>query len=135
MTSSDAEDWMWTQALEFVERADRLHRRFFPVGKTGVQRPAWEPQVDMFETDSELWIAAALPGVDVDQVRVIIDGGVLVLQGERRLAPYLRGAVIHRLEIPYGRLERHIALPPGRYELGPRELKNGCLVLALRKLG
>jgi hypothetical protein len=45
-----------------------------------------------------------------------------------------RDAMIHRLEIPHGLFERHIPLPAGRFELGRRELANGCLVLSLRKL-
>jgi HSP20 family protein len=45
-----------------------------------------------------------------------------------------RGTVIHRLEIPYGRFERRIELPPGRYDAVRRELIDGCLTLALRKL-
>jgi HSP20 family molecular chaperone IbpA len=43
--------------------------------------------------------------------------------------------VIYRLEIPYGRFERRIPLPTGRYQLADRRLENGCLVLALRRLG
>jgi hypothetical protein len=43
-------------------------------------------------------------------------------------------AVIRRLELPYGRFERRVALPGGRYELEGRQLVNGCLQLALRKL-
>jgi HSP20 family molecular chaperone IbpA len=33
------------------------------------------------------------------------------------------------MEIPYGRFERRIALPTGRYELTERSYTNGCLVL------
>ena len=44
------------------------------------------------------------------------------------------GQRIHRLEIPYGRFERQIELPAGRYEIDGRELANGFLVLRLRRL-
>ena len=60
--------------------------------------------------------------------------GVLSIAGERPL-PLPRGAgTIHRLEIPHGRFERRLGLPPGRYELGRRDLLDGCLTLTLRKL-
>jgi HSP20 family protein len=44
----------------------------------------------------------------------------------------LRDAVIHRLELPQGRFERHIALPAGRYVVS-RFASNGCVVLRLSK--
>ena len=50
-----------------------------------------------------------------------------VAQGQRR-------AVIHRMEIPLGRFERRIALPPGRYALAGQELNDGCLLIVLSKL-
>jgi hypothetical protein len=39
--------------------------------------------------------------------------------------------VIRQLEIPYGRLERHIPLPPGRYRLIANRYHNGCFELRL----
>jgi HSP20 family molecular chaperone IbpA len=36
-----------------------------------------------------------------------------------------------RLEIPYGRIERRIDLPAGRYELVGSELLDGCLRVRL----
>ena len=39
------------------------------------------------------------------------------------------------MELPHGRFERRVTLPPGRYELVRRELVDGCLTVILRKLG
>ena len=41
---------------------------------------------------------------------------------------------IHRLEIPFGRFERRIELPPGRFDVVQRDLIDGCLILGLKKL-
>ena len=60
---------------------------------------------------------------------------ILIVVGERALPIGDRTGLIHRMEIPHGRFERHIQLPPGPLELGRRELADGCLVLALRKMG
>ena len=49
------------------------------------------------------------------------------------LPPELRTAVIHRLELPQGRFERRIPLPPGRYDAVRRFAANGCLVFELAK--
>ena len=46
----------------------------------------------------------------------------------------MRGDVIHRLEIPYGRFDRRIALPRGRYEIGRRELADGLLTIELLRV-
>jgi len=134
MPPRNLEAWMWAEACDALARAERLQRQFFRLGMPDT-RPLWEPPVDILETEDELWIIAALPGVDASQVEISVERGVLVIAGER-LAPALKqAAVIHRLEIPQGRFARRIALPPGRFELGRRDIADGCLTLTLRKLG
>ncbi len=136
MSSRFPESWMWAEACELLERADRMQRRFFePVARPRALCPTWEPPMDVFETDSELWILAALPGVEPDRLQVVVDQGVLVVAGERPVPEQFRDAAVHRLELPYGHFERRVSLPPGRYEIGRRDLINGCLTLSLRKLG
>jgi HSP20 family protein len=133
MTGRPLDSWMWAEACEALARAERLHRQFFRLGEPG-QRPVWEPPVDIFENGPELWIIAALPGVEPSRLEVVVDGGVLVIAGERPAPALQRAAIIHRLELPQGRFERRIALPPERFELLKRELADGCLTLVLRKL-
>ena len=87
----------------------------------------------MFETERQLWIIAALPGVAPEAVRVDIEGPTLIIVGLRPLPSKDRNANIVRLEIPYGRFERRITLSP-RLRLSERELANGCLVLTFAKL-
>src|SRR5262245_6635891 len=126
--------WMWAEACELLDRAERLHRQFFvPQGVQGRQ-PTWQPPVDLLEIEEELWIYLALPGVSKEQLEVVVEQGTLIVSGERSMPGRERGAVIHRLEIPYGRFERRIELPPGQYDAVRRELIDGCLTLALRKL-
>jgi HSP20 family protein len=135
MSSRDPEGWMWAEACELLGRADRLNRQFFQPARARAHRPTWEPPMDVFETEHELWILVALPGVEPDRLEVVAEAGTLVVAGERALPPQLREAHLHRLELPYGRFERRVSLPPGRYEIGRRDLINGCLTLSLRKLG
>ena len=134
MPPRDPSDWMWTRALDMLERAERLQRQFFQVGEAVGPRTTWQPPVDMFETERTLWIMAALPGVRPDSVRLQVQSGTLILSGERPLPPELRRAAVHRLEIPHGRFERRLELPAGHYQLGDYDLDGGCLVLRLRKL-
>lgn len=134
MSSRNPRDWMWAEACEFIARAERLHRQFFHPRGLAVQRPAWEPPYDMYETAEALWLVVALPGVPPERLEIRLDAAVVNIAGVRPLPEFPRNAALHRLEIPYGRFERRIVLPAGDFELEKHELVHGCLVLALRKL-
>jgi len=124
---------MLAEAMELLQQADRLQRQFFGLGQARGSGPCWEPPIDIFETEHELSVLIALPGVVPDKVNVVIDAGVLYVLGER-LMPAPRGGIIRRLEIPYGRFERRIDLPPGEFQIAARELVHGCLLLTLHRL-
>ena len=135
MARGDPRDWMWSEALQMLARAEGLHREVFRPRVSPRQDVSWEPPVDVLETEDAVLILLALPGVDPAQVQVIIKDGVLVVGGERVLPEELHRAVIHRLELPRGRFERQIELPPGRYESVRNFAANGCLVVHLAKAG
>ncbi|ESR23088.1 Hsp20/alpha crystallin family protein [Lutibaculum baratangense] len=129
----DRANWMLAEALESLARAERMQQQFFQLRAAGGARaPAWEPPIDMIETDREVIVHVALPGVDPEKIEARIEDGVLVVAGHRVLPPELRNAVIHRLELPQGRFERRIPLPPGRYAVR-HGAGNGCLVFTLTK--
>jgi len=123
-----AANLMWAEALAIVARADRLHREFFRPAPAG-----WEPPVDLLENAEELILIAALPGVRVADVDLVISRSELAIIGTRRLPVLLGPTRIHRMELPHGRFERRVALPPGTYELVRRDLVDGCLTVVLRK--
>ena len=125
---------MWAEACEMLDRADRLHRQFFQVSASQQRGPNWEPPVDLYETEEEVGILVALPGVEPANVQVVIEDGTLIVTGMRAMPAADRASVIRRLEIPHGRFERRVELASGRYELRQRDLVNGCLLLTLRKL-
>jgi HSP20 family molecular chaperone IbpA len=133
MSSRNPADWMWTQAIELLEQAERMHRQFFRLTQSERARPTWEPPVDVFEDDSGMVIVVALPGVSADRVEVTFEPGVLVVRAERPLPFGDRCRTVRYLEIPYGQFERRIPLGEVKLETGTRELSNGCLILRLRK--
>jgi HSP20 family protein len=133
MPIRDLETWMWAEACEILDRADRLHRQFFRPTVMNARRPTWEPPVDVFETRYECKIMIALPGVAPEQLIVMLEGNHLMIEGQRHLYTSAESQ-IRRLEIPYGRFERRIELPPGHYEIDTRELIHGCLLISLRKI-
>jgi HSP20 family protein len=125
---------MWSEACEMLARAERLHRELFRPAP-GRRIPTWEPPVDVLETEREVLVLVALPGVEPDQIETVIEGAQLVVTGHRVLPAELATAVIHRLELPQGRFERRIRLPAGRYEAVRRSSVHGCVLITLEKAG
>ena len=133
MAGRDPMNWMLSQAIEQLSRAERMHRQFFSLTSTAEPRGStWEPPIDVIETDDEVLIFVALPGVDPDGVEAVIADGILVIRGHRTLPAELRHARIHRLELPQGHFERRIVLPAGCCDVS-RFAANGCIVLRLAK--
>jgi HSP20 family protein len=131
----DPTTWMWAQACEMLEQAERLHRRFFQLHRIAATRPVWEPPVDIVETLDAFKVTVVLPGVPPEAIEVAIVDDRLAVSGIRPLGVDPDTAVIHRLEIPYGRFERHIRLPAGQFRIGEPVCVNGCLTILLHKTG
>ena len=130
-----ARDWMWSEACEMLARAERMHRELFRPAGTQARLPEWEPPVDVLETDNEVLVLVALPGVDIEGAQAVIEDRELVIAGTRALPKELHTAIIHRLELPQGRFYRRLRLPAGRYSGVRRAAMAGCLVITLQKAG
>src|SRR5260370_16795294 len=76
MSKSQLDALMWGDALKAVERAERLRRQFFHHAT-----PHWEAPIDVFETDEALTILIALPGVELEHVKVTLTAAPLFLPG------------------------------------------------------
>jgi HSP20 family molecular chaperone IbpA len=123
---------MWGEALSMLDRAQRLQRQFFTHAAV-----AWEPPVDIVETGETLQMHVALPGVSADTVTVALDPAGITISAVRPFPCAGETSRIHRLEIPYGRFERHIGLqlgdPYSPLELASRSLRDGVLTLTFRR--
>ena len=115
-------------------QAERLHRQFFRPAAVQQAQVVWEPPVDLFESEREIVLVVAMPGVNAERIQVVGEPGAIVVRGTRP-APLVPGLSVQRLEIPYGIFERRILLPSRGLELGPPEVEQGCLILRLRKVG
>ena len=123
---------MLGEALSMLDRAQRLHRQFFTHDAA-----AWEPPVDIVETAESLQMHVALPGVSADSITVGLDPAGITISAIRPFPCRGEAAHIHRLEIPYGRFQRHISLPLGDpyapLELVAKRLEDGVLTLTFRR--
>ncbi|MBK5956651.1 Hsp20 family protein [Rhodoplanes serenus] len=132
MAFGEIERWMWADACELLARAERLHRQFFtPLAVEGTI--GWSPPVDLYETENEFIALIALPGVAPGDVEISVLGRTLEVRGHRRLPALVRGAAIHRLEIPQGRFLLRFNLPEAGSALAAQGFEDGCLLLRLAK--
>ena len=132
MRSRDFSNWMWSEALAMLDRAERLQRQFFTHATV-----AWEPPVDVLESEYGLTMQVALPGVAPDSITIGLDPGGVSISALRAFPCRENTTQIHRIEIPYGRFERHIGLPLGDpyapLELVEKSLEAGVLTLTFRR--
>jgi HSP20 family protein len=103
----------WDPFQEFVAMSNRLNRTvndpYTP--RTEDSFGAWAPPVDIFERQDHLVIRAEVPGVQMEDMDVRIENGVLTLHGERKQDTDLKEENPHRLERVYGAFTRSFSLP------------------------
>ncbi|MFU0507450.1 Hsp20/alpha crystallin family protein [Pseudaminobacter sp. NGMCC 1.201702] len=90
------------------------------------------PNVEFSETDKEIRVTAEVPGLEENDVEVLLEDGVLTLRGEKKSETEDKDR--HFSERYYGRFERRLAL--GR-EVDENKVaanfKNGVLTVTLPK--
>jgi HSP20 family protein len=142
MASGDWDMVIWQRASDLLQQVERIHRNFLQIAAGAQYRsshgrsPAWEPPVNVIETDESLWVISAVPGVTADRLNVRLEGGQLVIAGERPLPGCCNDGDLKVWEIPLGRFERRLSLIVGKNAptLGEVSLQDGLLIIELRKV-
>jgi HSP20 family protein len=92
------------------------------------------PAVDMYQTDDEVVVRAALPGFKADEVQINITGDVLTLRGEVKQQEEKKEKAWHIREHRWGSFERSIALPTEvTADKAVADFENGILTITLPK--
>jgi len=98
------------------------------------------PAIDMYQTDDEIVVKAALPGIKTDEVQINITGEVLTLKGEMKheeektSSPQGKEKAWHIREQRYGSFERSVVLPTDVVaDKAKAEFENGILTITLPK--
>jgi HSP20 family protein len=95
------------------------------------QMSAW-PSVEVVETDKDIRIVAALPGMDEKDVEVSVSDDVLTIRGEKKAEIDDRERAFS--ERYYGRFERRIPLPfEVEDDRAEASFENGVLTVTLPK--
>jgi HSP20 family protein len=73
---------------------------------------AYAPRVDFTETDTELRVAAELPGIEEKDIQVSLEDGVLTIRAERNAEVKNEDAKeVRHVETFHGKYERSLRLP------------------------
>ena len=96
---------------------------------------AYSPRIDFSETDTEMRVAAELPGIEEKDIQVSLEEGVLTIRAERNVETKDEAAKERRhVETFHGKYERSLRLPA---EVDADAVKavyrNGILTVTLPK--
>jgi HSP20 family protein len=127
----------WEPARETMtlrEAMDRLFNDAFtrPLNLDGDN---WSiPAVDMYQTDDDIVVKAALPGIKADEVQINVTGEVLTIKGEVKQEEDVKEKAYHLREQRWGTFERSLALPTDVIaDKAKADFENGVLTVTLPK--
>jgi len=126
----------WEPAREMMSLRDAMDRLFDDAFTRPLSlRENWSaPAIDMYQTNDEIVVKAALPGIKADEVQINITGEVLTLKGEVKHEEEKKEKAWHIREQRYGSFERSVVLPTDVVaDKAKAEFENGILIITLPK--
>lgn len=92
------------------------------------------PAVEVQEDDENYYILAELPGMAPEAINVTVEGDVLTISGERKLAEVENGQAVRFTERLSGAFTRRLTLPGiSAGEVAEARMDNGLLKITVRK--
>ena len=128
------ESW-FSLPLQLAQEVDRLFDELIhrPWGVSSTAT-AWNPQLDLYETEAAFILEADLPGVKEQDVSVKVEDGDLVLQGQRSFERVRTEGNFHCRERSAGQFVRRLRLPASVDQEQIRaEFRDGVLRVTLPK--
>lgn len=99
-----------------------------------IQGFAFGPAIDVRETDTHLIVEADVPGVDPENIDLVVTENGLTVRGEVKEEKKAQDQGFHRIERRYGSFQRTIPFPaPVRHEEAVADYKNGVLEVRVPK--
>ena len=121
------------EMMTLREAMDRLFDDAFtrPLSLTESRRGL---ALDMYQTDDDVVVKAALPGMKADDVQINITGDVLSIKGEMKERNETKEKNYHIREQSWGSFERNVALPTSVVsDKAKAEFEDGILTITLPK--
>jgi HSP20 family protein len=72
---------------------------------------AWEPAIEMYETDSEVVLKAEMPNIDPKNVDITVNNEAITLKGQTKVEEEHKDRNYFRRELRYGWFVRTLPLP------------------------
>lgn len=92
------------------------------------------PAIDMYQTDNEVVVKAALPGLKPDEVQINVTGDILTIKGEVKHEEEKKDRAWHIREQRWGSFERSVMLPTGVIsDKAKADFQDGILTITLPK--
>ena len=126
----------WEPAREMMTLREAMDRLFDDAFTHPLSlRDGWSvPAIDMFQTENEIVVKVALPGIKPEDVQINITGDVLHIKGEMRYKDEKKEKSWHIREQRMGAFERAVALPTEVVtDQAKAEFENGVLAITLPK--
>lgn len=129
----------WQPMREMVTLRDAMDRLLDdaftrPWGMTDGWRGSGALSVDMYETENDVVITAAVPGMKADDVQINVTGEMLTIKGEIKEKSEVKEKSYHMREQRWGSFERSIALPTTVLaDKAKADFENGILTITLPK--
>jgi HSP20 family protein len=129
----------WEPMREMVtlrEAMDRLFEDAFtrPLGLGNGWHSSGAPAIDMYQTDNEVVVKAAVPGMKAEEVQISVTGDILTIKGEMSRKDETEEKNYHIREQRWGAFERSVMLPTTVVSDKARaEFENGILTVTLPK--
>jgi HSP20 family protein len=99
---------------EMRREVDRLFDDLFitrrPTRELALGMPEWAPPVEMYETEGEVIVKAALPNIDPKQVEVTVTHEAITLKGETKHEEEHKDRNYYRRELRHGAFVRTLPL-------------------------
>jgi len=96
---------------------------------------AWEPAIDVYETDNAVVVIAELAGVDENEMEIVVERDKITIRGERRATGFGTKKTYCQMEISSGLFERTVVLPTVVDIGGTRASRsNGLVEIILPKI-
>lgn len=129
----------WQPMREMVTLRDAMDRLFDeaftrPWGLIDGGRGMGVPSVNMYETENDVVIKAAVPGMKAEDVQLNVTGEMLTIKGETKEKSEVKEKAYHIREQRWGAFERSVALPTSVLaDKAKAEFEDGVLTITLPK--
>ena len=128
----------WEPAREMMTLREAMDRLFDDAFTRpfnfGAGAESLMPAVDLYQTENEVVVKAALPGLKSEDVQISITGDVLTLRGDFKQETEQKEKTYHLHEQRHGLFERSIMLPTVvETEKAKADFENGVLTVVLPK--